>query len=1308
MPIVIPVEAQPDIRSFKRSADSIERMFVIAGRDAGASFSKSFVGGASRDMDKAARELSKTYDAVSNAAGRAKSAEAERQRQMERSKSLTDQLAKAEKKYADALNSEGAEAKATTTALREVQRIKDAQSRTNVQIVKSTEAVKRSRREEVQSTKSAVAAYRELEQAQRAASSASGGMKGPGLGSGLLSQSSGMVGQFASLGGSGGRAFVTGAAAAIIAGNFVELGSKAAGMVVEGFKSVMKDGLDFSEAANNIQGVTGSTAAEMERIVAVARQLGADATLPGASASGALNAMGELIRQGFSPDKAMESTRSVLELATATQSSVEDAANAVGTSLSAFGIDTAQSQKVVDSYANAILGPVDNLQNLQLALQQVAPVAASFGIGLEDTLASISMLYKMGMKGPDAGTSLKTMLQSVVKDGEPAAEAARNLGLALFDMKGNFVGMDEFWRQLDAAKSRMSQQDFLTNTNRLFGSDSMRPAVLANSALFNQLRADMDKVGSAGDMMKAQMQGWPGTVKGVSNAFGELKLSIFDVFNSPEWASGGQDLIAGIDRATQWVKTHQPEIIDGLTTIGAGFTRTGEVVAGFVAETTRMMGQWVGGMTAPLAAVLNKVGDFMMGIGKAMSYVPGLKGMAAEISKSGAEAILGGTVLSNSQAYFDNKAAQADAIRNAFSQATDWLHETGNSMADAARARRDNAGIGGYAGSGGISLPSEEQPAPPAVIPGPGVSMGSNSGSGSSGSDKNAFVDPSLYQVADVALAQGNSQEILDVNRAYITAKNNLEESKLKLSQLEAKGTEDQLTVMRARNEVHQNEMALQSAQMKLAEAQNGTLKKMESTAGQFANGMDKIGAAIDADFGISDGLPGIAENLTKFLANLALAPVVGALTGVQMAAGYNPSSGGSGLMGILGAGGAFGPQYMPGYSTFSAGYRGGMGGYPGDAALLSMVPAGRYSQTGNADLVQGLGDCSSAVEDLVNIMDGRPTGGRSMSTGNAAEWLTAHGFLPGSMPGAFNVGFNAGHMQATLPGGTPFNWGSDASAAAGGIGGSGAFDPSLTSHFYRPVGGPALLSPVLPSSGPSYPTLSPSALTNPGLTPAPVAPSSPVIAPGAGIPAGATSTLPTWGGGNTGLPSVTGGGGGRVYLGLDTGPGVGGAAGTAVGNQAYPTSGGAGFSGVGGAALGALEGAAAGLNAIAPGAGQAAQVGIQLANRFAGYLGQVAGIGVSGLLEAGLPAGDNPMASIGNSWFGKLAGGLAGARPALPNMAGQQAPPNPNDPNGTGATGSGGNTTNNTTEINVTNNRQTEEQTGQEIARQYHAAGKQ
>lgn len=145
--------------------------------------------------------------------------------------------------------------------------------------------------------------------------------------------------------------------------------------------------------------------------------------------------------------------------------------------------------------------------------------------------------------------------------------------------------------------------------------------------------------------------------------------------------------------------------------------------------------------------------------------------------------------------------------------------------------------------------------------------------------------------------------------------------------------------------------------------------------------------------------------------------------------------------------------------------------------------------------------------------------------------------------------------------------------------------------------------------------------------------------------------------------PAPIGGGGAGLVPGLaPTAPaGPGGAAPAAAGpsvNSVAPTAGagGQGFQGVGGLPLAGLQAATAGLDMMAPGAGQAAQTGIQLANRTAGYVGQLAGIGVGGLMETLLPHG-SALGDPGKSWVGRIAGGVAGARPALPNAAGGENP---------------------------------------------------
>jgi Transglycosylase-like domain/Phage-related minor tail protein/Peptidase_C39 like family len=133
------------------------------------------------------------------------------------------------------------------------------------------------------------------------------------------------------------------------------------------------------------------------------------------------------------------------------------------------------------------------------------------------------------------------------------------------------------------------------------------------------------------------------------------------------------------------------------------------------------------------------------------------------------------------------------------------------------------------------------------------------------------------------------------------------------------------------------------------------------------------------------------------------------------------------------------------------------------------------------------------------------------------------------------------------------------------------------------------------------------------------------------------------------------------------------------------------------GGSIDSAIGAAAGMF---PGMGMGAQLAEKEANRAIQFGGQVAGIAAQGALDTFIPWGGSKLAS--QNWATKVIGGIAGAKPALPNTAGTAAdenkgpgqkplPPNagggggkdanaadPNDPNAQGQ--GGGGVTNNVT----------------------------
>ncbi|GAS94434.1 Gp20 [Mycolicibacterium canariasense] len=409
--------------------------------------------------------------------------------------------------------------------------------------------------------------------------------------SGLGSQMDGVTGRFEMFGKGAGGAFVVGAVAAIGAGALLEAGEKAAGLVLKGFESIIDEGLDFSKTMNNFQGVTRAAPEEMAKMQHAARALGADTTLAGASASGAAEAMTELAKAGFTVDQAIGAARGTLELATAGQIESAQAAEIQANAMNAFGLSADSAAHTADVLANAAIASSADIPDLAQALQQVGGVAQGFGENLDDTVAALAMFANAGIKGSDAGTLLKTTMQSITDQGAPAQEAIHTLGLELYKLndqgQNQFVGFRELFRQLDEAKKRINDPEiFQAQTNILFGSDAMRSAMLGNAQAFDDMIGKLQRVGAAGEMANAQMQGLPGAVESFKNTTESIKLDAFEAL--------GPALTGGLNAFVDWLTKHKGEVVQFFVTMGDAALRMGQIVAGAVGDAAGVLGTLAG------------------------------------------------------------------------------------------------------------------------------------------------------------------------------------------------------------------------------------------------------------------------------------------------------------------------------------------------------------------------------------------------------------------------------------------------------------------------------------------------------------------------------------------------------------------------------------------------------------------------------------------------------------------------------------------------------------------------------------------
>jgi len=146
-------------------------------------------------------------------------------------------------------------------------------------------------------------------------------------------------------------------------------------------------------------------------------------------------------------------------------------------------------------------------------------------------------------------------------------------------------------------------------------------------------------------------------------------------------------------------------------------------------------------------------------------------------------------------------------------------------------------------------------------------------------------------------------QEQNDLDNARIKA----EEARIHLLEVQSDSNKTQDDINKAANDVIQAERDWLEAQRSLKEAERGEFIELATQTERFAEdlrqSLGELGDVLDPDLGISRGLAGMAENLVKFVASVAAAPMLGQMKAQQVMLGFPGGEGtGSGLVGIAAA----------------------------------------------------------------------------------------------------------------------------------------------------------------------------------------------------------------------------------------------------------------------------------------------------------------------------------------------------------------------------------------------------------------------
>lgn len=302
---------------------------------------------------------------------------------------------------------------------------------------------------------------------------------------------------------------------------------------------------------NVFQATAGATAEQMKEVAKVASNLGRDVSLPGVTAADAAQAMSELARAGLSVQDAMSGARGVLELAAAAQISNAEAATFTASALNAFNLEGEEAARVVDLLANAANASQGSISEFGAAMQQALAIAKLVGFTIEDTIAQLTIFAQNGLRGSDAGTSLRTALSRLIAPTKKAAELIDALGINLRDAEGN-LRTDIFVQFGEATKNiSPALRDMIAQT--IAGQDAIRAfAIGAEEGRRGLQRAQlqMEVTGSAAALAGARAKGLGGQFKALGSQVQTLGTTFGGFAAKPVGAvvSGLNDIFTALNQ----------------------------------------------------------------------------------------------------------------------------------------------------------------------------------------------------------------------------------------------------------------------------------------------------------------------------------------------------------------------------------------------------------------------------------------------------------------------------------------------------------------------------------------------------------------------------------------------------------------------------------------------------------------------------------------------------------------------------------------------------------------------------------------
>ena len=241
------------------------------------------------------------------------------------------------------------------------------------------------------------------------------------------------------------------------------------GAVVGLGTAAVKTAADFDSAMSQVAAVSGATGADLEALRDKAREMGSKTKF---SASEAAEAMNYMAMAGWKTSDMLSGIEGIMNLAAASGEDLATTSDIVTDALTAFGLSAADSGHFADILAAASSNANTNVSMMGETFKYCAPIAGALGFSAEDTAEAIGLMANAGIKSSQAGTSLRTVMNSLAGEVKICGAGIGEVTVATSNADGSMRDLSDILADCRVAFAGLSESEKAAAAEALVGKNT--------------------------------------------------------------------------------------------------------------------------------------------------------------------------------------------------------------------------------------------------------------------------------------------------------------------------------------------------------------------------------------------------------------------------------------------------------------------------------------------------------------------------------------------------------------------------------------------------------------------------------------------------------------------------------------------------------------------------------------------------------------------------------------------------------------------------------------------------------------------